>query len=236
MLARLIDQIREQEASQGVDVRICIYDDHSDELPNLTARWSNLTAGEPSGDRVVDRYWRARTNHGKRHFWRIVNNALLDGYALGFDYFYLLQDDLQLRPDFFERSIRIWDGIWDPQMRILNPLITGHREGRGLWGAEAPDRFGFDGIEVWRTQWTDCIFMASPKLEQELPSLDPVPQNRWTSNGQLSSGVGKQISRRLREAGCTIYQVTESLVHHGDHESLMNPWRNGDDGHQLSSK
>jgi len=39
----------------------------------------------------------------------------------------------------------------------------------------------------------------------------------------MSSGVGRQLSIRLRDLKIPIFTPIKSFAYHGDHESLMNP-------------
>ena len=50
----------------------------------------------------------------------------------------------------------------------------------------------------------------------------PVHPNRWRRKPTISSGVGKQLTVRLRGRG-NVYQTNPPLVRHGGLVSEMNP-------------
>lgn len=50
--------------------------------------------------------------------------------------------------------------------------------------------------------------------------VDPVP-SEWFTNPNKSSGVGHQITHKLRKLRIPMYRPVPSLAYHGDHESVM---------------
>jgi hypothetical protein len=52
--------------------------------------------------------------------------------------------------------------------------------------------------------------------------LIPIHPNRWRRNPTLSSGVGRQLTLRLR-GRATVYQAWPPLVRHGTEPSVANP-------------
>jgi len=83
----------------------------------------------------------------------------------------------------------------------------------------------FDPVEqhgAVRIGWNDCCWVTGRELGNalgwkiyEIIKVEP--------RSYRSSGVGRQISRRLHAYGNTMYGVNETLLLHGDHESVMHP-------------
>lgn len=163
-------------------------------------------------------------HHGKHNYWRLVSRALESCRSTNADYYCMLQDDLVLARGFFDQLLEIWSRIDDADLVCLNPRLDRELTGLSNWTGVDPTLVNFGDLELWRTQWTDCVFFGSrtmlEKLDFRIHSIDP---DRWEANPNASSGVGAQISHRLHDAGCSIYQVASSLVGHGSLESLMNP-------------
>ena len=67
--------------------------------------------------------------------------------------------------------------------------------------------------------WKVAIMLEECGLDYR---MIPVHPNRWRRNPGLSSGVGKQLTRRLF-GRANVYQCFPPLVFHGGHPSVMNP-------------
>lgn len=233
MLERLARQLRSEAGAAGVDLRLLIYQDRKRENP---------IGKVEAAEELADFYWYASEHHGKRSYWRIADHVFTDARSCAFDHFFWLDDDLQLIDGFFYRAIRTWRAIVasDPRAATLNLILTEHREGRGIWGAGTPKRRSLEHqgerIEVWETDWTDCIFMAGPDIGHLIHEVQKISIHRWLGKPTLSSGVGAQITRRLRENEASQYQVTETLVHHGNHESKMNGQKPGHVKERMTTK
>ena len=71
--------------------------------------------------------------------------------------------------------------------------------------------------------FTDCGFFCNRQaLERIGFKIDPVDPRRFKQRGDISSGVGQQLTLRFTRAGVKMYKPVKSLAYHGDHESLMN--------------
>lgn len=214
-LKRLIEQIH-KEASKGLDIRLYVYSD--DPESGVPEWWHGILSEECH-------YFPAYEHRGKRGFWRTINDILSDANLTSFDYFFLLQDDIELEDHFFRRMIGSWNCIHDKDKICLNPLMDGSRRGVPNWtGIDPKVVHGSYGTKFYRTGWVDCIFMSERRMLDALNwRINPIDDSRWKRNKFLSSGVGQQISKRLIAKDLHPYQVYESLVHHGGHESKMNP-------------
>lgn len=70
----------------------------------------------------------------------------------------------------------------------------------------------------------DCGFFCNRecliKLGYYINSINPL---RFANNEAISSGVGQQITQRMRKANIQMYLPKKSYADHGEHPSLMHP-------------
>ena len=132
-----------------------------------------------------------------------------------------IQDDLSLVPGFFARALSTWSAIDDPRKAVLSLFATDDDEPHGRWVRFT--RETLPGGAVRRTQWFDLpAFLVDQRffelLDYRVFAPDPL---RFADGLPRSSGVGEQLTRRLWGRG-DVYQVVETLTHHGAHPSVMN--------------
>jgi hypothetical protein len=194
-LRRLVSQL---QASRGVDVEIVVVDDRT---PGFEA---------PEGVLYAVRMQR---HHGKNEFWRTTTVLFEQARRLAFDYALVIQDDMELDgPGALRKLIRVWNAIPDRRKVAINPLND--RIGQPVWNRLPPENVG---PGLWRSGWVDGCYLCERKFFEALEyRIFPTYPFR---NG--SSGVGRQITRRLVERFKTVYQTERAYVLHGDHESKM---------------
>lgn len=195
-LIRLLDQIKEYQSNMDIVGAIWI-DGSKYDLDYLTG-YKKFAAF------IVQ-------HHGRKLWYTLINNAFFDASRYQHDYFFSLQDDLELKPDFFQKSIDIWKSIDDDNKIAMN-LLLDSRAGKSQWGQYPVKKIG----RVYDSNWTDMIFMAESWALNEMPQLFP-------SNASTSSGVARQITKYWRSLGYTMYQTAEQLLTHGKLPSVMNP-------------
>lgn len=167
------------------------------------------------------KYNRFPENHGKERFWQVIDQTFISAREVSWDYFLLLQDDLELTHDFFDKVLKAWGAI-DDERAVINLFTDDFRKGRPVWGCEQPIvvEYPADEVKLWKCNWTDPMFFcARPALEVLEYEMRPITQHR----DDLGSRVGQQLTKRWGEASIPIYQGYETFTHHGDHESMMNP-------------
>jgi glycosyltransferase involved in cell wall biosynthesis len=207
LMEQLLNQI--DLAAKNYNLEILIFDDGS--TTPVSVDWSRF-------ENVNRGYIFRNNNHGKAKYWKLVNQIFNEMKRINADYYYYLGDDLQINDDFFEKSINIWDNIYDPAKVSLNLLNDGREE---CWTKFRRIKKIHNGLEVYLSQWLDMIMLVSPVVLSY--HIDMIPLSRWEKNPLLSSGVGSQLSTRLLSDGFNMYQACSSLVFHGTHESQMNP-------------
>ncbi|MCA9037308.1 MAG: glycosyltransferase [Planctomycetaceae bacterium] len=181
----------------------------------------------PLASKVITvRVFQRAENGGKTAFWHLIHTALCHARSVEAEYYVFLQDDVQLCQRFFSEAVRKFEAIRsvDPRCECLNLLSDESRRGRECWTGYSPRHIEVAGESFFQTQWTDMVFLAGRSFLDLLQyRIHPVTAGRWRRNPTASSGAGEQISRRVHEAGRSIYQVEQSLVDHGVHASRMHP-------------
>ena len=201
MLKKLLKQISEYK---NFKIKTIVFDDCSNPSPNVD-------------EYDITKITYAK-NKGKKEFWKIISDTYKVCKKINSKYYIYLQDDVSLKDNFFSESIRIYEKINDPSKISLNTLILENQRGIPKWTNFQPIEFD----EYYKTQWTELFFLCESKFFEVLNFVvNPIPLGRWDLNPSLSSGVGDQISSRLHQMGWNQYQVKNSLVLHGDHQSMM---------------
>ena len=207
MLKRLLSDIEREGA--GYEIECLVVDDKSRNLAAVQRAckypWVELNA--------------QKVHHGKKNFWEIINLCFSEAQKRKWDYWFHMPDDNRLVNGFFDKAIRTFQTL--PHRSILNPIITQNPPKYGSWTGKQRRRHGED---AWSIGWNDCCWVADRVMGEMLNwRIDPVHRNRWMFNSRLGSGVGKQITIRLDFEGVKMFQVRQTLMHHGDHASRMNP-------------
>ncbi len=209
LLAELITDAR------GLKVHCKVYNDSSD-LPY---------EGMPTGNEAfkleqID----VRPHHGKREHWKLINRIFGDLRSARSRFYLQLPDDVRVLPGFLKHALDTYQAITDPNKICLNLYLDDSRIGRTCWTSILPRICRFGETSVFKTGWVDMCYLADGRFFQELDyEIKPIPANRWKSNPKLSSGVGQQISGRLRRF--SMYQVRDCFISSAPVPSRMHPDR-----------
>ena len=174
------------------------------------------------------KYIVSKHSHGKPGYWKLIDNAYKEVQNHNFDYVIQLPDDVRLVPGFFSRATNLIGKIKDNKKVCLN-LLNDARLGKASWTGQKIKSTKVDRLTVYKTGWVDMCYIASRDYFKVLDFSIKEVKNNWTKKPGNSSGVGKQISKRLVNAGYSLYQVHNSFVIHGKHESVMH------NGHRKSN-
>lgn len=160
---------------------------------------------------------------GKREFWRIHQLAFDLTRMLAPSYVFCVQDDVELAPGWFDEAWSIIRGLSDPDFAALSlhSALDDEPEGRWIRFVRRPSSCD----RAWLTQWLDLpAFLAAPRFYDALGHrVRPISRLRWAWDRERSSGVARQITRRLFAHDANVYQVARALAFHGSQPSLMNP-------------
>lgn len=174
-----------------------------------------------SNYKIEQPHFRFTRNNGKSGYWRVIDRVFQDASQYYFDYFFLLQDDCELEENFFKKCIEQWDKIIDKHKATFCPFTPTNVYNRVMWGGRAKD-VSFREEKYINGDYVDCIFMC-PRATLELLSFQvrPVVVD-WQRYPNQSSGVGMQLTQRLREHRKTMYSAYSSLIITGKEKSIMN--------------
>lgn len=201
MLKSLLNDLNR---NKGYKILITVFDDGSSE--NYDLREDDV------------KYIKYLNNHGKKMYWKLINETIKYQKNIPSKYYIYLPDDVRVSENFISESIRIYEKIKDNDKICLNLLMDESRKGKKNWTNFEPIEYD----EYYNTQWNDLCFICESKFFASLPSIDTINPNRWGNNELLSSGVGEQISKRLHAMNKKMYHVKNTLVKHGGHDSKMN--------------
>lgn len=213
MLDRLLQDIYDSRSSH--DLKLFVSDDHCTVkyVHSLAAKYHKLDIT----------LFVSQTNHGKQMYWALVNRSFAELRGIDFDFIVMMPDDVRLESDYFNKALDHWAAIPDQRKICLSTLLSPAEMGKSKWASGVPALETCDGFDVYKTMWTDLAFFAPRSILETLNfKVLPIPKSRWQNKPRLSSGVGEQITKRLRKAGCTLYHTANTLMHHGGHESKMN--------------
>lgn len=150
-------------------------------------------------------YFRFEYHHGKKRYYQMISYIFQELKKREFQQVFFLPDDVMIKPDFFYKSIMLWESILDERKICLS---TGHTHNRHLepcWNKFKPKVKG----DVVLSGWNDLCFMAERDFFEALKWDIKTPPANW---GWSSSGVGRDISKRLFNLGLNMYHSNESLV------------------------
>jgi len=163
----------------------------------------------------------ARQHFGKRGFWKMHQTAFSVAAAWRPRLALYLQDDVDLEPDFLLRALELWHATAaDLLRRVLYLFSSSDDEAGGRWvNFERRDHGSYR-----LTNWFDLqAFLVDQAFFELLGHrMIPIHPNRWQRQPRVSSGVGRQLTRRLF-GRAHAYQAWPPLVVHGAAPSTMNP-------------
>ena len=163
---------------------------------------------------------------GRILYYQVINQLFTHAQRRPADYYIKLDDDVRVSRTFFKDAVRLYRTIANPRCVCLN-LVNDGRGRPGWVSGLAPDRrvAPAEVSAVHSAQWTDmCGYISVEQFFRCFNYRLNYPFAPGTRISAVSSsGVGKQISRRVVKAGYDIYQVDMSLVTHDDHPSVMHP-------------
>lgn len=204
MLKDLLDDIKYN--SLGKRVLVTIFDDGSNKDYEYL-------------DKYDVKYIKYVKNNGKFNYWKLISDTFKYCANIKSKYYIYLPDDIRLKDNFFEESVRIFEKIEDDNKICLNLLMDESRRGNPNWTGFKPVEYD----DYYHTQWNDLCFISNIDFFQMLNfEILPINKNRWAKNSELGSGVGQQMSMRLLALNQNMYHVIDSLVTHDDHISKMN--------------
>lgn len=208
MLMKLIDQLIEQ--GENINYHITVFDDKSNDI---------LFSNNP---RLI--FIKNDEHRGKKLYWKTWNEMFSLAAIRNDDYSIFLPDDVEICDNFFQLAIDKLEFIKSLDKNfICLSILTDERRKLALHSCWTGKQSKMQHGEIL-SHFNDCCFICDRTFFEALDyTVEEVPLTRWKRDETLSSGVGRQISLRLMNKELNMYHCFDSLVSHGEHESLMNP-------------
>jgi len=157
-----------------------------------------------------------RTNHeGKCGFWKKWLIAQQIALGTRHEHFVFLPDDITGLD--LETIDMIQAQEWD-SLFAFNLMNEGERFRWGEKLTGQPDVI-INGKTFRECCYVDGCFITN-RYTLEAFEVEPVSKS-WFNRGDISSGVGYQITKKLTALGCPMLKPIETLAYHGDHDSVM---------------
>lgn len=202
LLLNLIRELKNQSKDIPHNISFMIYNDGSSE---------DYTEVQKELEDTNHIYLKGEKTNGKKGYWKTINatlKAIKKKYS-DWDYAIYIGDNFVIVNDFFIHLFEAWFWIQDGKKGAIN-IVRDHRSFSEIWGSES---------------WIDGKFLIRNECLRKLNfKVHRIPRSRWIKNRSKSSGVWRQISKRLVKLGYRMYHTDESLairVH--PFESKMNP-------------
>lgn len=218
LLAQLKSLYKQLERS-GHSATVLVVNDGS--LHNYSPVKDFLKANDHIAAFQYDRFI---MNMGKQRHWQVVNMIFRWYRKQSFDRVLYLQDDLILPDNFLSNVIQHFEAIPHADKVCLNFVLEESRNGVACWTPAPARKIDYNGYEYYRVGWVELHFIANHEFFKALEwKVDRIDDKRWDLNPDLSSGVGRQISKRLFRKSKAMFQVRSSLAGHGEYRSVMSP-------------
>lgn len=165
---------------------------------------------------IEDRTHTRFENGGKKQFWNRWQYAIKKCLESKHNDFLFLADDVtNVNMDMIKK---ITEQGWTDKFYAVNVVNDGRT---GCWGpfntGQAP--FNIDDTQFNEVGFVDCGFVTNRHTLEQI-TIDPIPES-WFDRPDKSSGVGHQLTLKMRKLGVKMLNTTPSLCYHGDHESKM---------------
>jgi len=198
----LLKDLKRELKISSYNIIIKIYDDCSTESYDVVEQYAKANGWE---------YIKNKKNYGKRYFFKTINKIYEQAKKINFKYFVLLQDDMRLCSNFFEKIIKTWNGISDPKKISLNLHIDSSRKNNACWTNTKPQQKGKNIITGWIEAGN---FLVTRKYFEVLGWKIPHIPDRWfqTNDPTRSTGVGYSVSKCLYNKGYHMYRSNKSFI------------------------
>jgi hypothetical protein len=194
ILSKIIDKINSENSKHNY--KIIIYNDGND-IDSFSKTFE-------SKDNVS--IINGAQNHGKIFYWKSINYLLEEIKKYDYKYCIQLDDDHYPTSSFFDKINKIYASIDQSCITkaVINDNYLDQRWGYKHW---------VDGGSIY------------PKVIFETIGyyIRPIPINRWSKNNLLSSGVWRQITKRINKYNFKVLTPNISLAKHiCEKDSIMN--------------
>lgn len=208
----LLKQVQHQADTYSAMVRLVVVDDSS------TVDYSAVKTFCHAHRATA--HFHQKEHGGKCNYWSAVNIVMSAAWMQRPAFTVLVQDDIEICQAFFQRLNQAHSTARSAGINLhidsarANASVWGEKPSSGVFQPALP----FGGLR--QINWLDCLWsMPLSALER----LDYRVQPITTEDPSRGSGVGRQLTHRLRAVGVPVYQPLKSLVRHLEGPSLMHP-------------
>lgn len=176
------------------------------------------------------KYYKTDRNYGKFEHWRLYNEILKsfldDKNGIGrlptvpAPYLYVfLQDDNIITSNFFNKLKNFREKLRGKPFicNVFRDSTT--LKGKSRWGGLKIEEFEYFDI----CHYVDGMFVTDSTLLNKIDwKIDDIPFKRWEENPFLSSGVGRQLTKKILKNELKVYMHKNSFVQQSEGSSVMN--------------
>jgi hypothetical protein len=186
-----------------------------DEIEAATDHDISYTIIDDGSSFVLDKNFHQFNHGGKQKFWRMWDYALRMLKNDKSDIFLFMPSDVSKVNFNRIKQAHLQHGNHAYAYNLINDGRT------NCWNMIQPVQVDEHTMKVG---FTDCGFFCNKQLLNRIGYyVNEINQRRFEHNEAISSGVGQNLTFRMLRTNCNMFTPTKSLVHHGDHESLMHP-------------
>lgn len=192
-----------------------VYDDKSDYEHSL----KNMKICQAFGTK----YLTSDVHFGKFNFWQLHKKIFKKLSHKEFDYAFSLQDDFEYTNNFLSKAIEIFKDIEKENNKFVCLNLRDDRIGKIVtWTNLRHQEKNINNLKLHKVGWVDCVYLANKKFFEILNfKVFPIDKKRF-KNSKISSGVGRQMSKRIVNSNHSIYQLKNPISKHLMIQSQMN--------------
>ena len=201
MLDVLLSQLMDYEKQMDLTI-IVLNDGSSEDYTHVKNKYPSV-------------FWlKNKVNNGKKYYWKTITKLYKFAKKFKEENVYLqLPDDITLVDNFFDKLFDLAFEV-NNLTDCLNILTTDvHKRIYDVHCQTYLDKFYISNF------FDLCGLFNRKFLEAVNYQCNEIPLSNWAANDLIGSGVGRTLSNQY---ALPIYQTKESLVHHSDHDSVMN--------------
>jgi len=163
-------------------------------------------------------FYRSKDKLGKQGYWLQWRTAFSFAYESEDDLYIFMPDDFEKLD--LERVKKIHNSL-KSRAYSCNIINDGREE---CFRRYEPRPLTIEGEDFKEIGFNDGGFFCNrATLDLLRFRFDEIRPVRFAYDTAISSGVGQQLTNRMRKAGVFMLMPIKSLAIHGDHESVMHP-------------
>ncbi|NCD40909.1 MAG: glycosyltransferase [Bacteroidia bacterium] len=160
-------------------------------------------------------YYKIQPNNGREGYYKTQNVLLEKVRETENKYVFIFPDDIRLIENIFSRALIIFQNL--PEISALNLLNVSSGALRNQWYNHHINIYEVDNEEVISSNYVDMCFLTTMDRYNQFPGYT----GKYLC--KTGTGVGRELTDYFKKQG-VIYQVRNSFVIHGGHDSKLNKY------------